>query len=167
LVEEGVRRMNWTAWAGVAVGAGALFFAFLAWLVSKKQLRLAQEEAELRPQLVASLKTVAFHHRPDNPGSQYIQAAIVFDIANKGRSAAHNVTCEFHLEEQHLVPDDMHGVNRDFSAEYMSPSKTLPHQVNVGIRSSGPTKADYRCICDEVGETKGIVEFEVPERDQQ
>lgn len=101
----------------MAIGAGALIFACLAWWVSRKQLRLAQEQAELRPQLVVSFREVAFHYHPPDPGSEYVQVAIVFDIANNGRSAAHNVTCKFRLEEQHLVPDDMHGPNRDFSAE--------------------------------------------------
>jgi hypothetical protein len=95
--------MKWAAWAGVVVGAGALVFAYLAWWVSRKQLRLAREQATLRPKIVASFKAVEFHPPlnillpPPDP-----QAAIVFDLANNGRSAAHNVRCEFRFEEQHL-----------------------------------------------------------------
>jgi hypothetical protein len=113
--------MNVEGWIGVAVGAGALLFAFLAWLVSRKQLRLAEEEATLRPRIDVSFRKVAFHYRPDNPGSKYVQAAIGFNIANSGRSAAHNVRCEVRMDEQHLVPDDLHGVNHDFSLSAGAP----------------------------------------------
>jgi hypothetical protein len=41
------------------------------------------------------------------------------DIVNNGRSAAHNVTCEVRFEEQDSVPDDMHGVSRDYFALHM------------------------------------------------
>jgi hypothetical protein len=51
------------SWVGVAVGVGALIFAWLAWRVSKQELRLAQEEAELRPKLVISFKKVVYRHR--------------------------------------------------------------------------------------------------------
>jgi hypothetical protein len=91
--------MNWAAWAGVLVGTGALVFAFLAWRVSNMQLSLAQEEATLRPRLVISFREVVFHYRPPNPGSQHVQAEIVFIIANKGRSAAHNVRCKIRLDK--------------------------------------------------------------------
>ena len=49
VVVEDVRGMNWAAWAGVVVGVGALVFAYLAWGVSRKQLRLGREQATLRP----------------------------------------------------------------------------------------------------------------------
>ena len=159
--------MSLAAWVGVAVGVGALIFAYLAWRVSKNQLRLAQEEAELRPQVAVSFNEVVFHYRPPNPGSQYVQVAIVFDIANNGRSATHNVHCEIRLDEEHLELDDMHGENRAFNAPYMGPKSTNPYSINAGIRSYGPTRAHYRCVCDEVGETEGVIEFEVPERNQQ
>jgi hypothetical protein len=159
--------MNVEGWIGVAVGAGALLFAFLAWLVPRKRLRFAEEEATLRPRIDVSFRKVAFHYRPDNPGSKYVQAAIGFNIANSGRSAAHNVRCEVRLDEQHLVPDDLHGVNHDFFREYMGLKSTDAHHVNVGIRSYGPTKAHYRCVCDEVGEIEGDIEFEVPAYENQ
>ena len=126
-------------------------------------MHFAQEEAKLRPKLVVSLKEVVFHHRPPNPGSQYVQAAIVFNVANVGRSAAHHVRCKVQLDERHLELDDMHGQNHDFSAERLGPSCDAPHQVNVGILSYGPTEASYVCACDEVGESKGRVAFVVPE----
>ena len=148
---------------GVLVGVGALVFAFLAWKVSRKQLGLAEEQATLRPHLVASFKRVVFHYRPPNPGSPLVQAAVIFDVKNEGRSVANNVRCVVRLKEEDLVPDDMHGVNNDFSADRIGPRDWHPHQINVGIRSYGPTEAHYWCVCDEVGETEGDIPFEVPE----
>ncbi len=134
-------------------------------LLAEEQLRLAQEQSELRPRLVVSLKEVVFHFRPPDSASPYEQAAVVFNIANTGRSAAHNVRCDFRLEGQHLVPDDMYGENRDFFAPHMGPTSTLEHAINVSVRVHGWTKAYYRCTCDEVGETTDIIEFQVPKRD--
>jgi hypothetical protein len=119
-----------------------------------RQLRLAQEEAGLRPRLTVSLRTVVYHYRPPNPGSKYEQAAIVFDVTNDGRSAAHNVSCEVRLDERHLELDDLHGQNRNLFAPHIGPSATVPHAVNVGVLSVGPTVARYRVVCDEVGESR-------------
>ena len=96
--------MSLASWVGVAVGVGALIFAWLAWRVSKQELRLAQEEAELRPKLVISFKKVVYRHRPPDPGTQYPHAYILFNVTNDGRSAAHNVHCEISLDERHLIP---------------------------------------------------------------
>jgi hypothetical protein len=60
---------------------------------------------------------------------------------------------------------ELHGKNSPFAKEYMGPSQTDPYQINVGIRAYGPTKAHYSCICDEVGEANGDVEFTVPQQD--
>jgi hypothetical protein len=150
---------------GVAVGVGAIIFAWLAWRVSKKELRLAQEEAELRPELVISLRTVVYHSRPRDPGTQYPHAAIVFDVTNDGRSAAHNVHCEVRLDERHLIPDDMYGPNHDFYREHLGPSDTKPHNINFAVLVHGPTEAHYRCVCDEVGVYEDSIRFEVPERE--
>jgi hypothetical protein len=64
-----------------------------------------------------------------------------------------------------IVPDNgYHGVNADFFRQHMGPKDTeAAHRVNVSVRTHGPTKAQYRCICDEVGETEGVIEFEVRE----
>jgi hypothetical protein len=154
------------SWVGLAVGVGALIFAWLAWRVSKKELRLAQEEAELRPDLVISLRTVVYHHRPRDPGTQYPHAAIVFNVMNDGRSAAHNVRCEISLDERHLIPDDVYGQNYPFFTEHLGPLATKQHQINAAVLSHGLTAAPYRCVCDEVGKSEGTIEFEVPEREQ-
>jgi hypothetical protein len=90
-----------------------------------------------------------------------------FKIVNNGRGAAHNVRCDVSVDEQHLVPDEMHGANNPFRREYMGPKSTDAHCVNVGIRRYGPTKAHFHCICDEGAEAAGEVPFNVPERDDQ
>jgi hypothetical protein len=163
VVEEDVRRVSLAAWIGVAVGVGALVFAWLAWRVSKQELRLAQEEADLRPKLVLSFKTAVYHPRPPEPGTEHPHAAIVFNVTNDGRSAARNVLCEIHLDERHLIPDDTHGANHDFDRPRLGPKATEPYQINAAVLAHGPTEARYRFVCDEVGESEGTIEFNVPE----
>ncbi len=165
-MEAGVRGVSLAVWVSVVVGVGALIFAWLAWRVSTQELRLTQEAAELRPKLAISLRTVVYHYRPPDPGTEHPQAAVVFDVTNDGRSAAHNVHCEVRLDERHLTLSDMHGTNHDFFKEHLGPMVTEPHQINVGVLACGPTEARYRFVCDEVGESEGTVEFEVPEREQ-
>jgi len=165
VVEEDVRRVSLAAWIGVVVGVGALIFAWLAWRVSKQELRLAQEEAELRPKLVLSFKTCRYHHRPPNPGTEHPHAVIVFNVTNDGRSAAHHVLCEIHFDERHLIPDEMYGANYDFDRPRLGPTATESHQINAAVLAHGPTEARYRFVCDEVGESEGTIEFKVPERE--
>jgi hypothetical protein len=169
VVETGVRRVSW--WSVVAAIAGIL--AVLVTIVygevqrrmAGRQLRLAQEEAELRPEVVISLRTVVYHPRPRDPGTQYPHAALVFNVTNDGRSAAHNVNCEVSLDERHLIPDDMYGPNHDFYREHLGPSDTKPHNINFAVLVHGPTEAHYRCVCDEVGVYEDSIRFEVPERE--
>lgn len=157
------------SWAVVATIAGivsvivTLIYGEVQRRLARKQLRLAQEEASLRPKLTITVRDVVFHYRPENPGSPLVQAAVVFDVANDGRSAAHNVRCEIRLDERNLEPDDMHGPNHDFFAAHIGPSACLPHQINAGVVSHGLTEARYLCVCDEVGKSEGRIEFEVPE----
>ena len=130
----------------------------------EERLRLAGDQIEGHPDLVVSFKWVGFHHPPPNPGSPYVQAAIVFRILNNGKRAAHNVHCEIRLDEKRLEPNDRHHKNRDFYTPYMERKATKAYSKNVGIRVYGPTEAHYRCAWDEVGETEGVIEFEVPEK---
>jgi len=129
----------------------------------EEQLRIAREQAALVPLLAVSFKAVVFHNRPPNAGSPLVQAAVVFNVTNEGRSVAHNVRCVVRFKEEDLVPDDMHGANYDFTAQRIGPKDRHPYQINVGIRSYGLTKAHYWCVCDEVGDTEGEIPFEVPE----
>lgn len=152
------------AWVGVVVGVGALIFAWLAWRVSKQELHLAQEEAELRPKLVLSFKTAVYHPRPPDPGTEHPHASIVFNVTNDGRSAAHYVQCEISLDERHLIPDEMYGANYDFDRPRLGPTATEPHQINVAVLAHGPTEARYHFVCDEVGKSEeGTIRFNVPE----
>ena len=129
-----------------------------------ERLRVAWEQVAPRPDLVVSFDRAVMEYRPPNRGSHYVNAAIVFRITNNGKSAAHNVHCEIRLEEQRSEPDDIHRKNRDFYAPRMEPKTTKVFSKKVGIRSYGPNKAHYRCVCDEVGETEGVIDFEVPEK---
>jgi hypothetical protein len=166
-VEENIYGMTQATWVGALAGVGALVFAYLAWRVSKRGLGLAQQQAELRPHLVASLNTVAFHDLPPDTLVPHEQAAVVFDITNNGRTAAHGVRCEFRLEGPLGAPDPSMGENLDFEASYTGPKQTIPHTVRVSVYSYGSATARYNCICDEVGESEGVVEFEVRNTDQQ
>jgi hypothetical protein len=162
VVEKDVRRVTWSLVAGIA-GIVAAITGIVAVIMTRKQLRLAQEEAELRPDLVLSLKNVGYHHRPPDPGTEHPQAGITFKITNDGRSAAHNVRCEVRLDERQLILSDMHGQNHDFVRDRLGPTATDSHDIHVSVLAHGPTEARYRFVCDEVGESEGTLKFEVPE----
>ena len=175
MVAQDVQKVNVAAWLGVAVGVGglvvgvgALVFAYLAWRVSKEELKIAQEGAQLRPNLVASLREVAFHGPPSDSPAPYEQAAIVFSIKNNGRTAAHGVRCEVLFDNEKIeAPSHTLGENKDFTAPYMGPRQALVHGWNVSVREYGTTEVRYLCTCDEVGAAAGIVEVEIPKRVQQ
>ena len=151
--------------AGIAAVLVTIYYGEVQRRMDSRVLRLAPEEAELRPKLVLSFKTCRYHHRPANPGTEHPHAVIVFNVTNDGRSAAHNVLCEIHLDERQLIPDDMYGQNYDFVRDRLGPTATEPHQINVAVLAHGPTEARYRFVCDEIGESKGTIKFEVPERE--
>lgn len=162
MVEKDVRRVSWSVVAGIA-GIVAAITGVVAVIMNRKQLRLAQEEAELRPELVLSFKTAKYHPRPPNPGTEHPHAVIVFNVTNDGRSAAHYVRCEISLDERHLIADETYGQNYDFDRTRLGPTSTEPHQINAAVLAHGPTEAGYRFVCDEVGESEGTLNFEVPE----
>ena len=152
--------MSWSV-AGIA----GIVSVIAGVVVAVATVLYGEVQRRLRPKLNISFKEVVFHYRPSNPGSRHVQAGIVFNVANDGRSAAHNVRCEIRLDERHLELDDMHGPNHDFFAARLGPSESQPLQVNVAILAYGPTEAHYVCVCDEVGESEGTIRFEVPERE--
>jgi hypothetical protein len=157
--------LSWSVVAAIA-GIIAAIASIVAVGVSIRQLRLAQEEAELRPRLLVSLREIVYQPRPENAGWSHDKAAIVFDLTNDGRSAAHNVNCEVRLDERHFAPDDMHGSHHPYSNRHLGPTTTVPVQLNVDVLHYGSTEARYTCVCDEVGKSEGSVKFEVPEREQ-
>jgi hypothetical protein len=130
----------------------------------EERLRRAWEEVTLRHELVVSFEWAIIEYRAPNRGSRYVRAALVFRITNKGKSAAHNVHCEICLEEQHSETDDTHRNNRDFYTPYMAPKTAKDFSKKGSIRVYGPTKARYRCVCDQAGEIEGVIEFEVSEK---
>jgi hypothetical protein len=146
------------------VGIGSLGYARRAARFSQEELELAREQATLRPKLAVSLGQVAYQPRPENAGWPHDKVALVFDLTNGGRSAAHNVRCDISLDERHFAPDNMHGSYATYTTQHLGPSTTVPVQVNVDVLHYGPTTAHYVCSCDEVGVCEGPIEFEVHER---
>jgi hypothetical protein len=130
----------------------------------EERLRRAWEELALRHDLVVSFEWAIIEYREPNRGWQYANAALVFRITNNGNSAVHNVHCEIRLDEQRLETEDIHSKNRGFNAPYMAPKTAKNFSKKGGIRIHGPTKAHYRCVCDEVGELEGVIELEAPEK---
>ena len=104
MVVEDVRGMNWAAWAGVVWSESGRSYSLTlpgGFLGSSCALPGTKRPCALR--VVASFKAVEFHPPLNIPlPPPEPQAAIVFNLANNGRSAAHNVRCEFRFEEQHL-----------------------------------------------------------------
>jgi hypothetical protein len=104
VVVEDVRGMNWAAWAGVVWSESGCSYSLTlpgGFLGSSCALPGTKRPCALR--VVASFKAVEFHPPLNIPlPPPEPQAAIVFNLANNGRSAAHNVRCEFRFEEQHL-----------------------------------------------------------------
>lgn len=163
------RGMNWSvvaAIAGILAVIVTIAYGEIQRRMAGKQLRLAQEEAELRPKLLVSLRPPLYQPRPPDAGWPHDKVALVFDITNEGRSAAHNVRFEVDLDEQHFAPDEMNMVAPMNPTPRLGPSESVPYQVNVDVLSYGPTEAHYTCTCDEVGESEGTVEVEVSEREQ-
>jgi hypothetical protein len=159
-VAEDVRRLSPEA-AAVVVAILAIVVSIVLFILgrilSRRQERRWRQEAEARrPRPVVNFREVQFHHRPENPGSKLVQVAVIFDVANTGGSAAHNVECHVSLDEEALELDDMHGPNRGFTAALLRPSVPQPYSLNAGIRAYGPTKARYKCVYNE-----GVAEGEL------
>jgi hypothetical protein len=143
------------SWSVVAAIAGivavivTILYGEVQRRIDRKQLRLAQEEAELRPKLVISFKTAVPHPRPPDPGTEHPHSAIVFNITNDGRSAAHNVHCEVHLDERRLVPDEMYGANHDIfedsrsTSDPRTPSRT--RSTSLSLPTARPKLATDSC----------------------
>jgi hypothetical protein len=174
VVEEGTRAVSWeiaTFWvAGIAVFAAVVtvFYGEIQRRAQSRQrksdeeqLRLAREQATLRPDLEVFFYTVAFHKLPPDTLVPHEQASVACNITNNGKAAAHGVHCIYQLEEPLGAHDPMMGEDHDFQANYIGPKQTFRHHVRVSVHDYGWTKARYVCICDEVGESEGVVEFEV------
>ena len=127
----------------------------------RRQLRLAQEQAALRPDLSLSAaysrigKTV-----------RHADGVLEFSIANTGQSTANNVRCSLQLKEPHLVLF-LDGGPRTTSylmrAAKITPVEPYRRSLNVRVRVQGRGKVRYRCWCDEAPPTEGDIEFEISE----
>lgn len=147
------------------VGIGALGYARRAARVSEEELKLAREQATLRPKLAVSLKGRQYQTRPRNAGWPHDKLVLVFEVANNGRSAANNIRSEIHLDKRHFVRDESNPSYPDLSIPHLGPSDSKAQQISVDVLSYGPTKAHYVCTFDEVGTSEGAIEFEVHERE--
>jgi hypothetical protein len=132
--------------------------------MAEEQLRLAREEAELRPKLSVSFREIQYQYRPPDADWPHDKGVLVFDLTNDGKSAAHNVTCDIGIEEQHLLPEPTNFSNNPYTHRSLGPSVTTAVQISVHVLRHGSTEARYTCVCDEVGKAQGSFEFEVRER---
>jgi hypothetical protein len=133
------------------VGVGALVFAHLAWWVSRKQLRLVP--GTKRP---CALRDSGFFQSGGIPPSaQYSTTTPRATGGYRLQSSEQRQECSSQRSLRIplrgtalIVPDNSyHGVNADFFGQHMGPKDTeAAHQVNVSVRTHGPTKAQYRCI---------------------
>jgi hypothetical protein len=159
--------VNWSvvaALAGIVAVVATIFYGEIQRRMAGKQLRLAQEEAALRPKLSVSLKQITYQSRPREAEWPHDKASIVFDLKNVGRSAAHAVRCEVRLDKRHFAPDDMNIAPHPYSGPHLGPSDKVAVPLNVDVLHYGPTEAHYVCACDEVGESEGTIKFEIHER---
>jgi hypothetical protein len=127
-----VGKVTLVGWISVLVGAGALVFAYLAWRVSQKQLRLAQEQAKMRPELAISEMQlielreagldghyIVSYQKEKVQREQDIQRGVQptsppppdrvlrFKLYNRGRVAATHVTGKLFFPATHLQPPAM------------------------------------------------------------
>jgi hypothetical protein len=128
---EGVRGVSPAEWGlviavvSLLVGIGALGYARRAARISEEELELAREQATLRPKLVVSLKWMQYQPRPPNAGWPHDKLALVFQVANNGRSAAHTVRNEIRLNEQHFAPDEMNTAAKpEILIRHLGPSES-------------------------------------------
>ena len=140
--------------AGIAAVVATVVYGEIQRRMARKQLGLAQAEAELRPRLSVSLRQIAHQLRPENAGWPHDKVAIVFDLTNGGRKAAHNVRCDVRLDVRHFAPDAVHRAKHPYTNRHFGPSETVAVQLNVEVLHYGPTKARYTCVCDEVRSRK-------------
>jgi hypothetical protein len=56
------------------------------------------------------------------------------------------------------------GKSDDFRADYIGPKQTIRQDVRASVLGYGSATARYICVCDEVGESEGVIEFEVRKR---
>jgi hypothetical protein len=126
-----------------------------------EQLRLAREQAELRPEISLLLQEEQPLTYVKTLGMRYVdhfQAYVNFQIKNTGETAAHNVICKVWFDENVLEPVDY----GDFHTAWMGPEQTNKHRVKVRTYSHGVTTISYATMCDEVGRVGGILNLEIP-----
>lgn len=155
------------------LAAGAVYFARRssrsgerAVNLSEEQLRLAREQAEMRPELVVSM-----HDTPFTWGRGQVanaDAVLHFEIINTGKTTAHYVYCDLQFEEMRLV-DLLHGHPSHYQIGIgdLSPTQEVPYRLplDVRVKAGGLARVRYRCWCDELPTIEGDIEFEVPPKE--
>jgi hypothetical protein len=134
--------------------------------LAEEQLRLAKEEAELRPELTVTLGEPPLTYLPvENLPSAGYDATLLLTIINTGGTTAHNVNGGLWLKDPHLEAEGYgHASFTDQFFGNLAPTLSYGLSARVRVRSYGMTKVRYRCWADEVPLTEGAFEFEVAKR---
>jgi len=169
MVAEDVRRMS-TDQLILWVTVATLFVAFIAVIVTvfygeierrlgRRQLVLAQEQAELQPKLSLSIA-----YSSESSGGY--EAMLDCAINNAGHTTAHNVTCKLELDSRRMIEIVGHGDEPYvylFAPGDLSPAAPYRDRLMVDVYQLGLVRGHYRCWCDEARMTEGTFEVEVTE----
>lgn len=118
--------MSFAEWLGLFIGLVSALFGYLAWRtsrrsvrVSEEQLRLAQEQAEMRPELeVSEAELLDFLDAVKDPQGRQVyyyyddplpDKVLRISIVNRGRTPAHKISGWIYFDPDYLKPDDRHG----------------------------------------------------------
>ena len=132
--------------------------------LANRQLRLAEEEAELRPELSVAVYAVELSEIRHNPGNRPELARIYFDVKNGGRSAASNIRCRIEVEDLHQPPGG--GTTKEavtVQVSHLGPKTCHAEIPAFLLRPPGWAEVVWSCVCDEVGETQDIFVFDASE----
>jgi hypothetical protein len=161
-VAEGVRVVSSSDVAAVA-GIVAVLVTVVNGEVQRRlaqrQLTLAEEQAELRPELRLSAA-----YSITGKTMRHADGVLEFTITNTGQTTANNVRCDVQLEEPHLIlfldsrpPLTSHLLR----AARITPADPYRTSRNVRVQAQGRGRIHYRCYCDEAPPNEGDTEFEI------
>jgi hypothetical protein len=162
-VEEDVRGVSWSvvaAVAGIIAVIVTIIYGEIERRLARRQLALAQEQAELRPRLEVTLpeRQLRYLWPIPIPKGYARDGHLLFEIKNVGETVAHNVECTFEFERERL---DLLGTANFVYSRVPSLSPQIM-QVNVRPHTHGLSRASYRCTYDEGEPVTGTIEFEIP-----
>ena len=155
--------MSWSvvaAVAGVLAVIVTIVYGEIERRLARRQLALAQEQAELRPSLEVSLGKLSFL-----PYASTAIANFGFELRNVGRAAAHNVECTFEFEREHFrveIEGIFNGAAITFRFPSVPPLTRRVMAVPVQCETHGLSRTSYYCSYDEGNPVTGTIEFEIP-----